>query len=191
LKDTGRALATESFGIEKETVSMSSRVYLGLVVVVMVVLVGACQEGTRRLHAPPQGPSDKPHPIQDDLVYMADNAKLSDMCVVDIHFVPHTSFLSGTGERCLNRYAELLMRIGGTIHYEPSVDIESELVDARVQSIEAFLADAGLDMAKVEVKAGLNRGRRSPATDSIDDKLKGTNPQQQQQGGGYPAFFPQ
>jgi len=187
---TGRALTTASIGIEKETVSMSSRVNLGLGVVVMAVLAGACQEENRRLHAPPQGPTDKPHPMQADLVYMADNAKLSDMSVADIHFVPHTALLSGTGERYLNRYAELLLRIGGTIHYETCAETDDELVDARIESIEEFLADAGLDMATVEVKAGLNRGRTTRATETTENKAKGGAPPQQQSS-GFPSILPQ
>ncbi len=153
---------------------MSSRFILGLGVAIVILLAGACQEETRRLHAPPQGPSDRQHPMQANLVRMADNAKLSDMCVADGDFIPHTAQLSGTGEWHLNRFAELLLNIGGTIHYETSAHTDDDLIDARVRTVEAFLADAGLDMAKVTVKAGMNRGRESRASEAIETMEKGT-----------------
>ena len=65
----------------------------------ITLVAGACQGPAKRLNAPPQGVSNQPHPLQADMTYMTDNAMLYDMCVVDIHFVPHTDEISSLGAR--------------------------------------------------------------------------------------------
>ena len=52
------------------------------------------------------------------LSYMVDNAMLHDMSLADIHFVPYTAELSGTGIARLDRMAVLLDTYGGVIRYD-------------------------------------------------------------------------
>jgi hypothetical protein len=150
---------------------MSLRASLLSGTTVIILLAGACQEPTRRLNAPPQGASNAPHPMQNDMNYMVDNALLEDMCVSDIHFVPHTTQINSLGARRLNRYAELMLNIGGTIHYDTS-ERDENLVDARVETVREYLADAGADLSKVEVVPGLPRGRETRATAAIQTMEK-------------------
>ncbi len=145
---------------------MSLRASLLSGTILILLLAGACQEPTRRLNAPPQGASDSPHPMQNDLNYMVDNALLEDMCVSDIHFVPHTDQINSLGARRLNRYAELLLNIGGTIHYD-TAERDGSLVDARLETVREYLAEAGADLSKIRVIPGLPRGRETRATKAI------------------------
>jgi len=150
---------------------MSLRASLLSGTTVIILLAGVCQEPTRRLNAPPQGASNEPHPMQNDMNYMVDNALLEDMCVSDIHFVPHTTQINSLGARRLNRYAELMLNIGGTIHYDTS-ERDENLVDARVETVREYLADAGADLSKVQVVPGLPRGRETRATTAIQTMEK-------------------
>jgi hypothetical protein len=159
---------------------MSLRASLLSGTTLIILLAGACQEPTRRLNAPPQGASNTPHPMQNDMNYMVDNALLEDMCVSDIHFVPHTNQINSLGARRLNRYAELLLNIGGTIHYDTS-ERDEGLVDARVETVREYLVDAGADLSKVQVVPGLPRGRETRATGAIQTMEKGAS------GGGSPS----
>lgn len=142
----------------------------------ITLLAGACQGPAKRLNAPPQGVSNQPHPLQADMTYMVDNGMLYDMSVVDIHFVPHTDEISSLGARRLNRYAEMLLQIGGTIHYDASPREDDELIQARIESVKTFLADAGVDLDKVTVERGMSRGRgvtarEHPALPPPDDGI--------------------
>jgi hypothetical protein len=162
---------------------MSARILVSFAVVLITLFAG-CQEPVQRLHAPPQGHAEMQHPMGDDITYMVDNGMLHDMSVTDIHFVPHTDFINSLGARRLNRYADLLLEIGGTIHYDTS-ETDEALIDARIAKVQDFLAHAGMDPAKVTVERGMSRGRTTPAREAIADKEQGTDVQSQ--GGLLPA----
>jgi len=104
---------------------------------------------------------------------MADNALLQDMCVADFHFVAHTSELSGTGVHRLDRMAVLLNTYGGTVRYETNLRDE-ELVKKRLDHVREYLAVAGCNMDRVEVKTMLSGGRGMAADKAIIVDLKGT-----------------
>ena len=104
--------------------------------------------------------------------YMADNARLHEMAIADIHFVPHTSELSGTGVARLDRLAPLLQAYGGTVRYA-TLSVDQALLGRRMEHVREYLALAGCDMDRVAVEAGLSGGRGMPADDAIKIKAKG------------------
>ncbi len=107
------------------------------------------------------------------LTDMADNALLQDMCVADFHFVAHSGELSGTGVHRLDRMALLLNTYGGTVRYETNLRDE-ELINKRLDHVREYLAVAGCNMDRVEVKAMLSGGRGMAADKAIIVDLKGT-----------------
>ncbi|MCK4658483.1 MAG: hypothetical protein KAV82_03085 [Phycisphaerae bacterium] len=132
-----------------------------------------CQGPTERLNAPPQGYSNNSNEMQKYYTVMVDNAMLHDMCIADIHFVPHTAEINGLGTWRLQSYSRLLHDHGGTIHFE-TVSNEEELTDLRLRNVSDFLASTGLDMTMVTVKEGLPRGRATEADEAIRIKQEGT-----------------
>lgn len=152
------------------------------------ILITGCLDPSTRLNAPPQGASPRPNEMQDQYVYMVDNGMMHDLCVADVHFVPHTAHLSGLGVRRLNRYAELLESYGGTVHLD-TVEANEQLKQARVSAISTHLASAGLNMSNVRVETGMAQGRgldapsaiRVLAEGTVDDADKGSA------GGGVPS----
>ncbi len=149
-----------------------SRWAVCLLVVCLFACVGCPGQG-KRLNAPPQGYHENHSQLHEYYTYMVDNAMCYDMCLAEIHFVPHTARLNSLGLRRLQRYTELLKDDGGTIHLEsPAPD--AELTEQRVQKVSDFLATAGPDAAKVIVKVGLPRGRPLDANDAIRIKQEGT-----------------
>lgn len=117
-----------------------------------------CSEQGKRLNAPPQGESARPHELKEQFVYMVDKGMLYDSSIADIHFEPHSSELSGTGIRRLMRLGELMTEVGGTIHYETDT-MDEQLVNNRLEVVREFLLAGGFDMQRIEVKTGLARGR--------------------------------
>ena len=110
---------------------------------------------------------------QEHLTNMADNAMLHDMSVADIHFVPHSAELSGTGAARLNRMATLLDAYGGTVRYETFITDE-KLVKQRLDNVQEYLALTGCDMGRVSVKAMISGGRGMTASKAIKVDAKGT-----------------
>ena len=104
---------------------------------------------------------------------MADNAMLHDMSVADIHFVPHTAELSGTGAARLNRMATLLDTYGGTVRYE-TFNTDEALVKQRLDHVHEYLALTGCDMGRVQVKTMISGGRGMTASKAMIVEKKGT-----------------
>lgn len=104
---------------------------------------------------------------------MADNAMLHDMTVADLHFVPHTAEVSGTGAARLDRMAALLDAYGGTVRYE-TYEADEALVKKRLDHVKEYLTTTGCEMKGVEVKAMLTGGRTITATSAIAIAAKGT-----------------
>ncbi|MEW6250243.1 MAG: hypothetical protein AB1716_06330, partial [Planctomycetota bacterium] len=71
-------------------------------------------------------------------------ALLADMSITDIHFVPDRPGLNTLGLERLGKLAELLERYGGAVRFSTD-ETDSELVEARMQSIRSFLREAGLE----------------------------------------------
>jgi hypothetical protein len=110
---------------------------------------------------------------REHFTYMVDNAMLHDMSVADVHFVPHTAELSGTGAARLNRMATLLDAYGGTVRYE-TFSTDDAMVKHRLEHVREYLALTGCDMGRVEIKAMISGGRGLAATKAIQVDLKGT-----------------
>ena len=110
---------------------------------------------------------------REHFTYMADNAMLHDMSVADIHFVPHTAELSGTGAARLDRMASLLDTYGGTVRYE-TFGTDEEMVKRRLEHVREYLALTGCDMGRVQIKAMISGGGGLAATKAIQVDLKGT-----------------
>ncbi|UCG33335.1 MAG: hypothetical protein JSU68_01645 [Phycisphaerales bacterium] len=137
-------------------------------VLTMVLTVSGCTQSSERLNAPPQGAAEQANPLQEQYVYMQDNALLADMSISDIHFVPHTAELNGLGARRLNRYAQLLAVYGGTLHYDTELDGSDPLIQKRVEHAVEYAKLAGLDPDKFEIVVGHPGGRGVRATDAIE-----------------------
>ena len=110
---------------------------------------------------------------REHLTNMADNAMLHDMSVADIHFVPHSAELSGTGAARLNRMATLLDAYGGTVRYETFITDEA-LVKQRLENVREYLALTGCEMDRVSIKTMMSGGRGMTATKAIKVDAKGT-----------------
>ncbi len=130
------------------------------------------------------GPST-PHQIQNahmdrskelygaEYVAMSDNAMLQDMTVSDLHFVAHTSELSGTGAARLDRMAGYLNTYGGIVRYATHLD-DGDLVAARLKHVGDYLEISGCDMDRVKVKQMISGGRTGSAEDAILVEQRGT-----------------
>ena len=136
--------------------------------VMLALMLTGCAAPSERLNAPPQGPAEHPHPLQEHFVYMQDNALLADMCVSDVHFVPHTSELNGLGARRLKRYAQLLSQYGGKLHYDTELQEGDPLLEARLKHAVEYLQLAGLDADKFELTVGPPGGRGMGAKEAVD-----------------------
>jgi hypothetical protein len=162
------------------------RVALGSVILAAVAVAG-CAEQSERLNAPPQGDTSRPSALQKNFSYMTDNAMLLDSSVADIHFEPHVAELSGLGVTRLTRMGELLSASGGIIRYETS-STDSELIEARLETVRTFLASSGFDTEKITVEAGMARSQTMTAPDAI--KAKGRATSKTEDAGGTSIVLP-
>ncbi len=110
---------------------------------------------------------------------MVDNAILHDMSIADIHFIPHSIELSGTGVARLDRMSLLLDTYGGTVRYE-TVLMDDDMIASRLEHAREYLDLTGCDMSRVELKVLLSAGRGIPATDALQaeenlDAQRGNN----------------
>ncbi len=128
---------------------MFQRIPIFALSLVFVAAVG-CAVPAQRLNSPPQGASDEPAELQEYYVYMTDNAMLSDMSIVDEHFVPHTSEINSLGARRLSRYARLLETYRIPVRYDTAMDDEA-MVEQRMQHVREYLQVAGLAPDRIEV----------------------------------------
>jgi hypothetical protein len=129
-----------------------------------IVMAGCSLKPHEKLNSPPQGHSERPSPSAAPYAYMGDNAMLADMSLSDIHFVPHQSVLSGTGEARLARYAELLASTGGRIRYRPSMT-DPELIASRLGAARQFMAQQmASGGSAIEFETGMSGGDGVNAT---------------------------
>ena len=127
------------------------------VLLVMPLLTGCETDDRVRANAPPQGYAEDHARITHYYVYHHDQGMIADMSISDMHFITHTSDLSGTGEARLGRYAELLALSGGIIHFDTKLRNE-DMILARLASAREFLADSVPGARPVDVVVGLAGG---------------------------------
>jgi len=134
---------------------------------VAMVLLGGCVQPQPPLRGSPstQGEGAERPEWVDVFAYHYDQGLMSSRAIAEIHFVPGSAELSGTGVARLERYAELLATSGGTIHYEPGISDE-ELIESRLQTARVFLANAIPNARGITVVAGADEGRGMTAAES-------------------------
>ncbi len=108
---------------------------------------------------------------------MADNALLHDMSLADMHFVPHTAELNGTGVARLDRLSPLLDVYGGTVRYDTELT-DDALVQKRLVHVREYIAMSGCNMDRVQVKTMMSGGRGMTAEEAIGIRRRGTQPGQ-------------
>ncbi len=152
---------------------MSHRMGAALVTAAFACLAGCNHPESATYQEPIQSFQEAYSDYSSNFVYMADNAILHDMSINDVHFIPHSSELSGTGVGRLIRFARLLNTYGGTVRYE-TFERDQELVNQRLEHVREFLASTDCDMDRVAVKSMISGGRGMKATDSIRHMNLGT-----------------
>lgn len=129
-------------------------------------ILWGCPPEPARLNAPPQGASIRQPEMHANFDYMQDQALMADLSIADMHFVPHTAELNGTGRARLERYAELLAGHGGTLTFDTSLT-DSDLIAARLQTAETFVNEYVPDDSRIAVVSGLPGGRGMTADEAI------------------------
>ncbi len=120
---------------------------------------------------------------------MVTNAALHDRSVADLHFISHSSELSGTGELRLNRLAAILNTYGGTLRYE-TVMADAAMIEKRVANVREYLSLVGCNMAAVDIAVMRSGGHGMSATEAMAKTERGTSPDQQGGGGGNTSLIP-
>lgn len=115
--------------------------------------------------------------------YMKDNALLSDLSLGDIHFIPHTSEISGIGEVRIDRMAKLLNAYGGTVRYGTNLRDET-LVEQRMQHVREYLTLVGCSMDRVTVAVAMAGGDGMPADEAVAKYRRGTSQDEDSSSGG-------
>jgi hypothetical protein len=131
------------------------------------LVVGCTPGGDARLNAPPQGHADLHHPMSEYYAYHNDAGMMGDLSIADLHFIPHSADLSGSGVARLERYAELLASSGGTIRYDPTIHDE-KLIQARLTTAQEYLKQVVPGAQPVSVAVGMTGGRGMTAKESME-----------------------
>lgn len=132
-----------------------------------IALIAGCQDPNARLNAPPHG--DEPaatNEMQGTYAYMQDAALLADMSLSDVHFLPHRALLTSLGEQRLSRLALLVKEYGGSIRLSSDIT-DTTLLNKRVDSVVAFLTEAGVDMSPQTVVQDVPGGRGMTASEVL------------------------
>lgn len=137
------------------------------------------------MNAPPHGTAEEASPLRAEFVQMEDNALLADMCLTDVHFVPHRAMLNALGEARLARLAALLEVYGGSVRFSTD-ETDTKLTDERVARIREYLTEVGVDTSAERVAVGLPADRGMDATQAVLIKVnEGTfKPKKQSAGSG-------
>jgi hypothetical protein len=134
--------------------------------VVLLLGLAACQHPAPRLNAPPHGTTHQPSDLQGSFVYMTDNALLADMTVSEVHFLPHRAQLTTLGQERLARLAALMDAYGGEIRFNTD-STDTDLNQARVAAVVAFLSEAGVKASPESIKQDMPGGRGMNAREAI------------------------
>ncbi len=143
-----------------------ARALFGLCLAAVWLSAACAPDSNKRLNSPPQGASDERPVWADYYTYHNDQGMLADMSLADLHFVPHSTELSGVGQARLERYAELLAARGGTLYYDTAIEDEV-LLTSRLDSAMRFLAQCAPGRQSVEVVVGAPGGRGMDAREQL------------------------
>lgn len=129
-------------------------------VIVPALAALACTqpEETTSINTPPTDPAEARKELAQFFAYHQDQGMMHDRSIADIHFVPGSTHLSGTGEARLARYAELLSDSGGTLNYDTRLS-DATLVNARLDAARQFLARYNVGGPQIQVALGMPNGR--------------------------------
>jgi len=143
-----------------------------------VLLVAGCvsPEPTKSINTPPADSAAQRKELAEFFAYHQDQGMLHDRSISDIHFVPGSTNLSGTGEAALARYAELLSESGGTLNYDTRLKDES-LVNGRLSSARSFLAHYNVGGPQIQVALGMSGGRGMTNLEATADRAVAEQPE--------------
>ena len=141
----------------------------------LLVAVAGCKSAPTGTNLSMQRMDESRDAPRSHLAYMVDNAILHDMSVADLHFVPHSAELNGTGVARLDRMAKLVDVYGGTVRYETALT-DQFLISQRIENVREYLSVTGCDMGRVDVRAMISGGRGMPADEAIKIMEQGTRP---------------
>ena len=138
-----------------------------LVSIVALCLTGCVDPSPKKSLNSPRSfePAERPS-VAEFFAYQNDQGMMADMAIADIHFVPHSSALSGTGVARLERYAELLAATGGEVRYATAIRDEA-LLNERLATAKDFLAQVIPSNQCVDVVIGLPGGRGMTAQEAL------------------------
>ena len=149
----------------------------------LIVVLAACNGKLTTTEMQHERMDDMRAAPRPHLAHMVDNATLHDMSLADIHFVPHTTELSGTGIMRLDRMAVMLDTYGGTVRYDTTLTDEF-MIAKRLEHVSDYLATTGCDMGRVKLEAAMAGGRGMPADDAIKGKERAAEGDDQAGGSG-------
>lgn len=139
---------------------------LGLCVLLILTMVGCVDPApSQRVNSPFMLDTESRSNIGEIFAYHNDQGMISDQSIADIHFIPHSTRLSGTGKTRLERYAELLADTGGTLHYDTPIQ-DVKLVEARLTTAKRFLRQKVAGKHVVKVVLGMTKGRGMDAAEA-------------------------
>lgn len=131
---------------------------------------------TTTVNLPPRDAEEMRNEIAEIFAYHNDQGMTADRSIADVHFVPHSTNLSGTGQARLERFAELLAESGGTIHYDTKLD-DKDLVEARLAVARRFLAETNQGQHTIEIALGMSGGRGMSAREAIPGRAVAEQPE--------------
>jgi hypothetical protein len=138
---------------------------VGMAATALFGSLGCAPPPPQRMNAPPQGEGLGRPEWTEVYTYHNDQGMMADRSLADIHFIPGSAELSGTGVARLERYAELLATSGGTLRYDTSLRDEA-LIKSRLDAAADFLRQALPGDKGIQVVVGLPGGRGMSAKEA-------------------------
>lgn len=142
----------------------------------LAVLACTQPEETTTINTPPTDPAESRTELAQFFAYHQDQGMVNNRCISDIHFVPGSTHLSGTGEARLARYAELFSDTGATLNYDTRITDQS-LVNGRLETARKFLARYNVGGPQIQVALGMPGGRGMSAFETAAGQAVAQQPE--------------
>jgi len=150
---------------------------LGLCVLLIFTMVGCVDPApSQRVNAPFMSDTESRSNVAEFFAYHNDQGMIWDQSLADIHFIPHSTRLSGTGKVRLERYAELLADTGGTLHYDTPIR-DKQLVEARLTTARRYLRQKVAGKHVIKVVLGMPQGRGMNAAEAAAGQAVAKQPE--------------